>query len=365
MTRRITRGCLGLTGDSAHDGHAARNRRGKVSGAWAPRFAACALCAACAFAQSEARNRPQEQSFRVETRVVQVPVTVTDARGRNVEGLTARDFTVLDDRLPREVALDIFGAGVAPISLAIAVQSSAISAAALAKIRRIGGMIQPLVIGRRGEAAIVTFDEEIRWSRDFTSEHDAIQSAMKNLTTGSPMKARMFDTVIEVAERMTRRPGRKVLLLISESRDRGSKAHLEEALRAVEREGIEIFAASYSAYASAFTARAGELPPPSEPHYLSVFNELARLGKTNDLQALTQATGGSNYPFLKERAIEKAVEKLGVEVHSQYILSFPPNLEHRGMHQIDVSMSDRPDRRRPGINPQDFRLRARRAYWAE
>src|SRR4051794_35482491 len=101
------------------------------------------------------RALAQDQSFRVETRVVQVPVTVTDTRGRNVEGLTARDFKVLDDNLPRDITLDTFGAGVAPISLTIAVQSSGISAAALAKIRRIGGLIQPLVIGRRGEAAII------------------------------------------------------------------------------------------------------------------------------------------------------------------------------------------------------------------
>ncbi len=316
MTRRITCGCL-------------------------------TLCAAGVLAQ--------DRAFRVETRVVQVPVTVTDAKGRNVEGLTARDFTVLDDSLPREIALDTFGAGVAPISLAIAIQSSGISAAALARTRRIGGMIQPLVIGRRGEAAVVTFDAEIKWLRDFTSDPDAIQSAMKNLATGSPMQARMFDAIIEVAGRMKGRPGRKVLLLIAESRDRSSKAHLDDVLQAVERDGIEIFAASYSAYASALTAKPGELPPPSEPNYTAVFNELARLGKTNDLQALTQATGGSDYPFLKERAIERAVEKLGVEVHSQYILSFPPSPQHKGMHQIDVSISDR----------GDLRIRSRRAYWAD
>jgi VWFA-related protein len=327
MTRRVTRGCLTL------------------------------LCAACALAQVALAQGAIEhdQAFRVETRVVQVPVSVTDAKGRNVEGLTARDFTVLDDSLPREVVLDTFGAGVAPISLTIAVQSSGISAAALAKIRRIGGLIQPLVIGRRGEAAVVTFDAEIKWPRDFTSDADAIQNAMKSLAAGTPLQARMFDAVMEVATRMKARPGRKILLLVAESRDRGSKAQLGEVLEAVEREGIEVFAASYSAYATAFTAGSGELPPPSEPHYIAVFNELARLGKTNHLQALTQATGGSEYPFLKQRAIEKAVEKLGVEVHSQYILSFPPSLARQGMHRIDVSMPDR-----GGLS-----IRARRAYWAE
>ena len=123
----------------------------------------------------------------------------------------------------------------------------------------------------------------------------------------------------------------------------------------MERDGIEVFAASYSAYATTFADKSGELPPPSETNYLKVFTELARLGKTDDLRALTQATGGSDYPFLKERAVEKAIEKLGVEVHSQYVLSFPPESARKGMHQISVSLPGR----------TDLLIRARQAYWSD
>jgi VWFA-related protein len=262
---------------------------------------------------------------------------------------------VLDDGMKREITLDTFGSGAAPISLVIAIQSSGISSAALARIRRIGSLIQPLVIGHRGEAAVVVFDEDIQWLRDFTSDTEAIQATIRDLKVGAPMQARMFDTVLDAAERMKARKGRRVLLVISESRDRGSRAHLEDSLQAVEREGVEVFAASYSAYATAMTAHSGELPPPSGANYLTVFNELARLGKTNHIQALTQATGGSDYPFLRERAVEKAVEKLGAEVHSQYILSYPQRAVSTGMHQIEVTVPER----------HDLRIRSRRAYWAE
>ena len=123
----------------------------------------------------------QERSFRTEIRVVQVPVSVTDAKGANVDGLRARDCLDLDDGAARAVPRDTFGTGMAPISLAIAVQTSGISKPAIAKIRRIGSMIQPLVIGRRGEAAVVTFDDEINWRLDFTSNADAIQRALKSV----------------------------------------------------------------------------------------------------------------------------------------------------------------------------------------
>ena len=138
----------------------------------------------------------------METTVVSVPVLVTDKAGRNVEGLEARQFTLLDDGVRQEVKLDSFDTGVAGISLAVLIQSSGISTPALTKIRRIGGMIQPLVTGSQGEAAVVTFDDEIKWLQDFTADSDAVQRAVKNVKPGAYMEARMFDAIIEVAGRM-------------------------------------------------------------------------------------------------------------------------------------------------------------------
>jgi hypothetical protein len=184
----------------------------------------------------------------------------------------------------------------------------------------------------------------------------------------------MLDAIAEVADRMHQRKGRKMLLLISETRDRGSKTTVQEALNAVEREGIEVFGAHYSAFATSLTARPndlpdGPLPPaaltssdpsiPPDPYrggdVAGLFIELARLGKTNVTQALTQATGGADFSFFKERGIEDAIEKLGAEVHSQYMLSFPQRDNTPGPHLIEVSVADR----------DDLRIRSRRTYWAD
>jgi VWFA-related protein len=301
----------------------------------------------------------QPPLIRTEIRVVQVPVTVTDAKGANVDGLKARDFRVEDDGARREINLDTFGVGAAPISLVIAIQTAGISKPALAKVRRIGGMIQPLVIGRRGEAAVVTFDSEISWGLNFTSNSDAIRKAVRSVEAAdSPqaaLQARLLDAIVDAADLMKDRKGRRVLLIVSENKDRGSHSHLEQAVEAVEREGIEVFAATYSASATAWIADPEDLPPPSGANYLTVFTEAFRLGKTNHALALTQATGGADYTFLRERGIEKAIESLGADVHSQYILSFPEPRASHGMHRIDVSLPNR----------ADLRIRFRRAYWAE
>jgi VWFA-related protein len=308
----------------------------------------------------------QNSAFRSETKVVQVPVSVTGRNGRDVEGLAPRDFKLLDNGVPQDVVVDVFDTGVAPISLAIAIQSAGISTPALKKIRRIGGMIQPLVTGTRGETAVLTFDSEVTWVQDFTHDTGALQSAVRNLRPFKSTEARMYDAIIEAANGMKDHTARKVLLLISESRDRGSKARLEDAMEAVEREGIEVFAAHYSAFATAFASRPEDLqqhldapaprierpdaPPTTDP--LSLISELVRLGKTNAVEALTKATGGSKYPFAKERGIEDAIEKLGVEIHSQYILTFALPVDATGFHKIDVAIPEHPE----------YKIHARLAY---
>jgi VWFA-related protein len=334
------------------------------------RTTVCLICCLGSLSAQDDSSRSQTP-FRVQTDVVQVPVSVKDSSGRNIDGLVAHDFTVLEDGFPLEVALDAFGRGSAPISLVIAIQTSGLSTPTLQKLSRIGGMIQPLVIGLRGEAAVLTFDGEIAWRQDFTSDDIRIRQAVNNLKPGTAVKeARMLDAIAAVADRMKERKGRRVLLLISESRDRGSETTFQQALESVMREGIEVFGAHYSAYATTWAANSKYLPDSSSPpitandpsprpdsapaglDLLAIFAELPRLGQINMVQALTEATGGSDYPFVKERGVEAAIEKLGVEVHSQYILSFPRQQNATGLHQIDVSVPNR----------RDFLIRWRRGY---
>jgi len=328
-----------------------------------------ALSLICWFGVTLAQTPP----FRVQTQIVQVPVSVTDKNGHRIEALAPGDFVLLDDGVRQEVTVDDY-VGFDPISLVIAVQTSGISTPALATIRRIGGLIQPLVSGERGAVAVVTFDRRVTWFQGFTSDDDRIRAALSSLRPDKDLQdARMLDAISVVAGHMQKRPGRKLLLLISESRDRGSETTIEQAIEILERENIEVFAAPYSAYATSLIAKPKDLPdlsappelpddpteipnPPPAINFMSIFSELARLGKTNSLQALTRATGGSEHSFVRKHGIENAIEKLGTAVHNQYILSFPQRASAApGIHQIEVGVPGR----------ADVELRWRHAYWAE
>jgi VWFA-related protein len=332
--------------------------------------------------------RAQEPSFNVRSRLVLVPVTVTDLKGRSIDGLKASDFLLFDNGRPQKVTVDTIDTGVAPVALVVAVQSSGISTAVLEKVRRIGAMIQPLITGERGCAGVVSFAERVTWLQDCTNDPDALDRAFREIRPGADKEARMLDAVQSAVERLRRQPSaRRVLLLISESRDRGSEAALDVVAAAAQSEGVTVYAATYSAFKTAFTSKAPVSQPrrplkPKTPNdetgnvngyppglhnpwpkipspeqqtdVLGGIGELARLGKTNTTAALTKSTGGTTLPFTRQKALEEAIEKLGAELHAQYVVSFAPEASAPGYHTLEVRLA------RPG----EFRIRARPGYWS-
>src|SRR5262252_7891097 len=63
-----------------------------------------------------------QQVIRVDVALVTVGVRVTDSRGRDVGGLKAKDFTVYEDGLPRDIAF--FSSEPQPITLGILIDRS-------------------------------------------------------------------------------------------------------------------------------------------------------------------------------------------------------------------------------------------------
>ena len=135
----------------------------------------------------------QEPIFDARTRLVLTPVTVTATRGGPVDGLVAFEFTLLDNGRPQAINVDSIGSGVAPVALAVAVQTSGISAAVLAKVQKIGSMIRPLVLGERGSMALLTFDSEIRWTQDWTADESKISAAFHGIRAGSAKDSKLLD----------------------------------------------------------------------------------------------------------------------------------------------------------------------------
>ncbi len=272
----------------------------------------------------------------------------------------------------------------APIALVVAVQSSRISVPALEKIDRIGGMIQPLVVGESGCAAVVSFSDQVKWEQECTGESAKVSNALTAIQPGDPRRSRMLDAVMEAIEKLKQRPhARRAILLLSQSRDRGSETSIEQAVRAAQAADVTIYAGTYSAFWTSLTEREGVSPPlpegmrrstpgqeqqgaplrrdrdPTTPppeqrvDILGALTELVRAGKMNTSEVLTGQTGGVALSFTRQGALDRIIEALGAELHQQYVLNFAPGNHAEGFHPIEVRVA------RKG----EFKIRTRPGYW--
>ena len=182
------------------------------------------LCAAL-FAQQQpppidASRADRSDVITSTVNVVIAPTTVRDRSGNFVNGLQLQDFELYDNNKLQKITADIRDE---PLSIVIAVQKSSNLDSVMPKIQRIGPMLSTLVAGQDGEVAIVAFDHRVQVVQDFTNETEKVTEAMKKIVPGSN-NHKLVDVVMDSIRMLKNRPKdrRRVLLLISEKRDKGS-----------------------------------------------------------------------------------------------------------------------------------------------
>ncbi len=300
----------------------------------------------------------QDVTIRTQSNLVVAPTTVTDAKGNFVDGLLESDFLVLDNGKPQAVRMDTSDIALTPISVVVAVDSGSLSGPALAKIRKVGSVIQPLITGDRGEAAILRFSREVHVVQEFTGDADRIVNAFSSLKPAGG-QARSLDAVKAAIEMLRDRPGnrRRIVVLVSESKDRGSETKLPEVLQLAQQANVTVFPVTYSAHSQMWTGKPADAQPvANQMNLLFLVGELVRLGSTNTARELARFTGGRQISFLSLRALEQDLSRIGEELHSQYLLSFAPQRAEGddSFHAIEVKVKGRPELivvTRPGYWP--------------
>ena len=184
-----------------------------------------------------------------------------------------------------------------------------------------------------------------------------MRAAFEGVIARTFKTARLIDAVAEGVDMLATRPeqSRRVMLVFSESRDRGSLLKTPAVIEKAQRAGVSIYIATYSAQATAWTAKPEDNPPlPMGPDFIGGIVELARMGKANDAELFAKATGGRHLSFATLKGLEESIAHTGAELHSQYLLSFSPaESSNKGFHKIVVSV--------PAM--ANVVIRARPGYW--
>jgi len=298
--------------------------------------------------------------IRVPVRLVIAPTSVTDQQGKFINGLSLSDFTLFDNDVPQQIHED---ADFLPISLAVAIETNLTVEGILPRIRELGPLLGTLVVGDGGECSIMTFDKHISVVQNFTGDLGRLTQALQHVEFNYA-SSHLIDATLQAIHLLKQRPPerRRILLLISETRDRGSESKLRDAVAEAELNNILIYSLNVS---RAHAVRNVFLPAYNGPAHTAIsldvkaliqeiYGGLKTLVIENPLSVLTRYTGGRQYPFLKQHSLEEAVTKIGEEIHGQYLLSYSPtNLGEGGYHKIRVELS------KTGLT-----VRSRPGYWS-
>ncbi len=314
----------------------------------------------------------------ITTHNVLVPVTVLDRAGSSVPGLTVYDFRLFDNTKPQAIAEDM---AQHPLSVVVAIQANSDVEKILPNIMKQASALESLVLGADGEVAVLAFDHRIQTLTGFTSDESQIDLAFRKLKPGS-YTAMLNNATLAGIDLLKTRPfeRRRVLLLISENRDKGSDIGAREVLTEAEINNVIIYSMNVSQLLAALTGtpqpnRPDNRPPGSVflgggnvntpttesqmdmgnwvPALKDIFIAAKGVFVRDPLDVYTRYTGGRECGFKTDKALANCVAQIGDELHSQYLLSYrPTNMSEGGFHHIVVQVT------KPGLE-----VRTREGYW--
>jgi VWFA-related protein len=325
---------------------------------------------------AEVQLPPKDKQAKVKVQValVNTPVTVRNDRGEMVHDLEAGNFRVTDNGVTQQISH--FDLGGDPISMVILIETSSRIEPLLPQVRKTGILFTQTVMGPTGEAAVVAFNDGVDKLQDFTTNADLIENTIANLGEGTS-GSKLYDAMSVGVEMLSGlpqatadKPGRRrVLMILSEATDVGSEAKLGEVLRQAQLANVTIYSVGLSTTRAELQAKPkdtrpritppGTFPLPPQPGIPQTpTSEENRYGnidlmaaavwavqhihdqvKGQALEVAATATGGAHLATFKDRSIEKAIDEIGGELHSQYTISYTPTgSDAPGYHEIKVNV---------------------------
>jgi len=284
----------------------------------------------------------------VTTNFVQIPVMVKDTQGRRVDGLLPQDFTVLENGKPQK--LSYFTSDPFQLSVAVLIDLGM----ADVSVQKVNQTYSALVgaFSPYDEVALYTYSSTVSQVTDFTGKAERLNATLDSMklvrghnngppvlggplgpqgpmvngmpvgTSGPPpvytppKEAHVLnDAILRAALDLSKRDRtrRKVIFVISDGRERGSRASYSDVLHVLQTQGIQV---------KAVVLDMGALPVYKQVEKLPhVFNQ----GYSNILPKYTNATGGGNvFTELSRNSIEQAYSQITSEARNQYTLGYIP-----------------------------------------
>jgi VWFA-related protein len=347
----------------------------------------------CLSAESPRQSTPQTQAqtptFRVRTDLVTLDVAVTEENGRPVRGLTAKDFTVLEDGRPQSVSVfraidvpdepwvtpwmgnvrqDVVTNDQPPGRLVAILIDDAISNGEPATIKAAIDAARAFIdyLGPSDRATVI-FARDSRRAQPFTSDRERLRAAVDQLDAGfigmgpSPLLGEQAMRVAELGDSLHRMGA---LRTIEDTvRALGTSEHFPRALFYI-GVGVKI---DWNANARPASVGPGRSPAVQDLHraYVSrlkgILHDAARMnivvhtadpggltpapedspGDTDFLLILSRNTGGVS--IINTNDLRPGMAAIAEATRSVYLLGYVPDVLKPGLRRTEVKVN------RPGL----------------
>jgi len=263
---------------------------------------------AAALLAAQAQSPPGRVAvFKSGVDVVNLAVTVTDAKGRFITDLAELDFEVLEEGVRQP--LSIFTREDLPVSLAVLLDTSASMETKLPQAQsaavRFVKTLQPA-----DEAQVIQFSQRAEVLQDFTSDKGLLETAIRG--TRASGDTALYTAIYVALKDLDRRHRdgemrRRAVVVLTDGEDTASSITDDQVIDLARRTGIGIYGVAL--YGS-------EPPPPSRA--------ISPEQSTFFFSTLGRETGGQAH-FLKTASqLEGVYDRLAQELRSQYGLGYVP-----------------------------------------
>ena len=264
-----------------------------------------AVSLAAGFAAAPAAAQPVAV-FSAETSLVNVAVTVEDAHGRPIDGLTARDFVLGEDGRTQKIEMCArMGAGggrSTSLDVALLVDTSDSMLETLRRSQETA--VRFLTSLPNAQEIIVVFFDQTQRLEHFDREHpEALFERLKTIPDGGNTALR--DAIVFSLKALGTSNGRSALVLLTDGIDTVSTTSLPALDKAVQSTAVTIYPVAYPAVVT------GDGPDPRE-----ALKELSRLA---------EVTGGRLFKLPNEQALAGVLDEIVADLRAQYVLGFAPD----------------------------------------
>ncbi|MBV8905896.1 MAG: VWA domain-containing protein [Acidobacteriia bacterium] len=239
-------------------------------------------------------------SFRADTTLVLVPVTVTDPSNRYVLGLSKENFHLFEDGVEQKITS--FSTEDAPLSVGLIVDVSGSMGLKLHLSSGAAGQFLK-TMNSSDEAFLVEFSDQAEVVLPFTHQMNRIEQKIGALSTGG-LTAMLDGIHISLDEMKKASNPRKALLIISDGGDNHSRYTSKQIEELVRQADTQIFAMGVFDTLGPFGLSFAEMDGP-------------RL-----LSELAEQTGGRALAATSDRDLPTIASRIGVELRNQYVLAY-------------------------------------------